>query len=78
MSCGACNQSQLALVAPHGRPLIEAVSGCCRTVEEFSFDGTPLGLLIAACSVVASGTQQILVRSLQQVIWDGMGSGGSG
>ncbi|GAB4814837.1 hypothetical protein N2152v2_001883 [Parachlorella kessleri] len=36
------------------------------TVEEVNFDASLLGLLIAAGSVVASGSQQILVRSMQQ------------
>ena len=45
----------------------------CRTVEEVNFDATLLGLLIAAGSVVASGSQQILVRSMQQVRTQGQG-----
>ncbi|GAB4814419.1 hypothetical protein N2152v2_001465 [Parachlorella kessleri] len=36
------------------------------TLEEISFDGTPLGLMIAAGSVVSSGMQQILVRTMQK------------
>lgn len=40
---------------------------CRRTVEEVNFDATLLGLLIAGASVVCSGMQQILVRSMQQV-----------
>jgi len=39
----------------------------CRTVEEVSFEGSALGLMLAGLSVVGSGMQQILVRSLQQV-----------
>ena len=38
-----------------------------RTVEEVSFEGSALGLMLAGLSVVGSGMQQILVRSLQQV-----------
>lgn len=36
------------------------------TVEEVSFDGSAVGLLMAGTSVAASGMQQILVRHLQQ------------
>ena len=36
-------------------------------MEEVNFDATMLGLLIAGASVAASGMQQILVRSMQQV-----------
>lgn len=42
-------------------------AGLCRTVEEVNLEATVLGLSIAAASVVASGMQQILVRTLQQV-----------
>ncbi|GAB4818125.1 hypothetical protein N2152v2_005171 [Parachlorella kessleri] len=36
------------------------------TVEEVSFKGSALGLMLAGLSVVGSGMQQILVRSMQQ------------
>ncbi len=36
-------------------------------MEEVSFKGSALGLMLAGLSVVGSGMQQILVRSMQQV-----------
>lgn len=39
---------------------------CCSTVEDLALDISPLGLFIAAVSVVSSGLQQIFVRTMQQ------------